>query len=285
MKLNFNQASALGCADQSMMTILEAAERHGFDGVDIHAGILDEYLREHSVAELAAWFGSHRLDPASYSAFFFFNWQRTAEQQQAKLDEFAGLIPTLDAIGIKTVALIPSMGIAQHATIPEIRDDAVEMLQKMSALSGPHGIRLALEPIGSPAFTINRFDTAYDIVQAVDRDDVGLSVDMFHFHAMASNPQDLAGSDGRKIFNLDLDDVEDLPVGAPYLTDEKRLWPGDGAIDKRALTDALRSSGFDRERLTTSVEVFRPEYYELSVDENVKTAYEKAQRFLAEYLA
>ena len=267
-----------------MMADLEAAEKYGFDYIDLRFDVLDEYLENHTVEELAGWFRTHHLKPSSYSGLLFFNWKRTDGKKQEVFDELARLIPIFDTIGLKTIAVIPSANIGEHASVPEIKDDAVWMLNKMADMCEPHGISLALEFIGSGAFTINRFDTAYDIVSTIDRDSVGIAIDVFHYHAMGSRLEDIANCDGRKIINLHVNDVEDLPIGAPYLTDEKRLWPGDGCVDKQGLADALRSCGFDAEAVPAAVEVFRPEYYELSVDENVRTAYQKTKAFVDEYL-
>ena len=285
MKLCFNQGSSDHCKGHSMMADLEAAERYGFDYIDLRFDVLDDYLKGHTAEELAAWFGSHHLKPSSYSGLLFFNWKRTDEEKQKVFDELNRLIPIFNTIGLRTIAVIPSCDIKEHASIEEIKDDAVWMLNRMADLCEPHGISLALEFIGMGSFTINRFDTAYDIVTAVNRDSVGMAVDLFHFYAMASNPADVAACDGRKIINLHLNDAEGLPIGAPYLDDSKRLWPGDGCIDKKAVTDALKACGFDTDAIPAAVEVFRPEYYGLTVDENVKTAYEKTKAFVERYFS
>lgn len=284
MKLCFNQGSSDHCPGHSMMADLEACEKYGFDYIDLRFDILDEYLKAHSVEELAAWFRNHHLKPSSYSALLFFNWKRTEEEKQNVFNEVARLLPIFDAIGLKTICCVPSMNIQEHASVPQIQEDAVFMLNKIADMCEPHGISLALEFIGSPSFTINRFDVANEIVKTINRDSVGLAVDLFHFYAMASDIQELAQCDGKKIYNLHLNDTEDLPIGAPYFDDSKRLWPGDGCIDKQAIANALKSCGFDTEAIPAAVEVFRPEYYKLTVDENVKTAYKKTKAFVDKYL-
>uniref|UniRef100_UPI003D7D9762 sugar phosphate isomerase/epimerase family protein n=1 Tax=Butyricicoccus sp. TaxID=2049021 RepID=UPI003D7D9762 len=158
MKLCFNQGSCDHCPDHSMMADLEAAEKYGFDYIDLRFDILDEYLKDHTAEELAEWFNTHHLKPSSYSGLLFFNWKRTPEEKQKVFDELNRLIPIFDTIGLKTIALIPSFNIEEHASIPEIKEDAVEMINQMADLCEPHGISLALEFIGSGAFTINRFE-------------------------------------------------------------------------------------------------------------------------------
>lgn len=268
-----------------MMADLEAAEKYGFDYIDLRFDILDDYLKEHTKEELADWFKNHHLKPSSYSALLFFNWKKTEEEKQAVLNEVKRLLPVFDCIGLQTICCVPSVGIKEHASVEEIQDDCVEMLNRIADLCEPYGITLALEFIGSGAFTINRFDQANDIIKAVNRDSVGLAIDLFHFYAMGSNVADVAACDGKKIINLHLNDSEHLPIGAPYLDDSKRLWPGDGCIDKQAMADALKKCGFEKEKYPAAIEVFRPEYYELTVDENVRISYEKTKAFVENYLS
>ena len=75
---------------------------------------------------------------------------------------------------------------------------------------------------------------------------------------MCSKLEDLKAADGSKIFAYHLNDCEDLPLGS--CGDDKRLWPGEG-------------------------EEFRPEYYAMSHDENVKKAAEVTRDFVAKYFA
>ncbi len=49
-------------------------------------------------------------------------------------------------------------------------------------------------------------------MKAVDRSNVGITVDTFHFHEMCSKLEDLKAADGNKIFAYHLNDCEDLPL-------------------------------------------------------------------------
>lgn len=126
--------------------------------------------------------------------------------------------------------------------------------------------------------SINQFGTAYDIVKTVDRSNVGITVDTFHFHEMCSKLEDLKAADGNKIFAYHLNDCEDLPLGS--CGDDKRLWPGEGVVDHEGIASALKEIGFDG---VCTIEEFRPEYYEMSHDENVKKAAEVTREFVNKY--
>ena len=87
-------------------------------------------------------------------------------------------------------------------------------------------LKISLEFCGAPNCSINQFGTAYDVVKAVDRSNVGITVDTFHFHEMCSKLEDLKAADGNKIFAYHLNDCEDLPLGS--CGDDKRFMPGEG---------------------------------------------------------
>ena len=165
-----------------------------------------------------------------------------------------------------------------HATRDEIRADAVAVLKEMVKKVEPYGIKLSLEFCGVPGMTVNRFEDAYAIVQAVDSPLVCVTLDQYHVHAMASGWDALEKADGRRIFIWHLNDMEDVPCGAAYNTDEKRLWPGDarGCLDHKRYADTLKKIGFEGDCCT--VEVFRPEYYQLSQEQNVRTAAKPQKR-------
>ena len=49
----------------------------------------------------------------------------------------------------------------------------------------------------------------------------------------------------------------------------------------KRFTDTMKKIGWNLD--ITTIEVFRPDYYKLSIDENVKTAYEKTKKFTEKY--
>ncbi|MBC2303228.1 2-keto-myo-inositol isomerase, partial [Listeria welshimeri] len=114
--------------------------------------------------------------------------------------------------------------------------------------------------------------------QAVNRDNVGLVFDSFHFHAMGSNIENLKNADGSKIFIFHIDDTEDFQIG--LLTDDDRVWPGHGAIDLEAHITTLKQIGYSD---VVSVELFRPEYYQLTAEETIEKAKTTTLEVISKY--
>ena len=102
---------------------------------------------------------------------------------------------------------------------------------------------------------------------------------------MASEWAALEKADGKKIFIWHLNGMENMPCGAAYNNDEKRLWPGEpgDCLDLKRYADTLKKIGFEGDVCT--MEVFRPDYYKLSNEENIKKAAEVTKAHVAKYWA
>jgi 2-keto-myo-inositol isomerase len=276
MKIGFNQATALGCKGQSLMEDLQACEKHAFDYIEIRFDCLKDYLKEHSLDDLAAWFKSRRLKPWAYNTLLFFNLRDAAGEKEIDR-ELDFIIRVSKAIGMKTLITVPSFDVGPFS-IAEIHSEAVSRLNYLAGKAADHDLRISLEFCGCHNCSINQFGAAWEVVKAVDRENVGITLDAFHFHAMGSNWEDLEKADGKKIFAFHLNDSENLPIGS--LMDANRLWPGDGCLDLKRTFKTLKKIGFDG---VCSIEEFRPEYYLLEHDENIRIAKEKTLEAITKY--
>lgn len=264
MKLCFNEATTL--ENSNLAKDLELCEKHGYDYIEIRTmDKLPEYLETKSIDELADFFQSNHIKPLAFNALVFFN-NRNEAGYKAIIDEFKDMLVKAEKLGVKYIVAVPL--VTEEKFLKEdIKNSSVDVLTELSDLAAPYGIKIAVEFVGHPQCTVNTFGQAYDIVQAVNRDNVGLVFDCFHFHAMGSKLEDLQNADGSKIFILHIDDTEDFPIG--FLTDDDRVWPGQGAIDLDTLLSTLKEIGYEG---VVSVELFRPEYYKLEAEETIKTA-------------
>ncbi|MCM3413184.1 2-keto-myo-inositol isomerase [Metabacillus litoralis] len=275
MKLCFNQATTL--ENSNLAKDLEYCEKHGYDFIEIRTmDKLPEYLQDQSIDELANYFRSNHIKPLALNALVFFNNRDEAGYKET-IAEFKNMLEVAGKIGAQYVVAVPL--VTENKILKtEIKDSCVDVLTELSDLAEPYGVKIALEFVGHPQCTVNTFGQAYDIVQAVDRENVGLVLDAFHFHAMGSNLDDLKNADGSKIFIFHIDDTEDFPIG--FLTDEDRVWPGLGAIDLDSIITVLKEKGYNG---PASVEIFRPEYYQLGAEEAIKTAKETTLEVLSKY--
>lgn len=285
MKIGFNEGCNRFCENHSVLEDLALCEKYGFDYIDVQSECLDRELAagKYTLEQLGDFFRSHKLKMLSYNALVFFNMKQTQAEKDAVMAQLDEIIRRCEILGCKMIVVVPSMDLTVPATVDEIKADAVAVLKEMVKKVEPHGIKLSLEFCGAPTMSINRFEYAYDIVKAVDSPLVGVTLDQFHFNAMASGWDALEKADGKKIFVWHLNGTENMPCGAAYNTDEVRLWPGEqgDCLDHKRFADTLKKIGFEGDVCT--VEVFRPDYYKLSSEENIKKAAEVTRAHVAKY--
>ncbi|MCH3918330.1 MAG: sugar phosphate isomerase/epimerase [Spirochaetia bacterium] len=285
MKLGFNEGCDRFCKDHSVMKDLEYCEKYGFEFIDVQSWCLEKDLeaKKYKLEDLADYFKTHKIKMLSYNALEGFNMKQTTDEKEAVMSKLDEIIRRCNILGCKMIVVVPTQNITYKATRTEIREDAVAVLREMVEKCKPFGIKLSLEFCGCPGMTINRFEDAYAIAEEVDSPFVGLTLDQYHFHAMGSCWQDLEKADGSKIFIWHLNGMEDMPCGAAYNTDEIRLWPGDegDCLDHGRYARTLKKIGFTGNVCT--VEVFRPAYYLLSQEENVRIAAAKTKAHVEKY--
>ena len=285
MKIGFNEGCNRFCENHSVLEDLALCEKYGFDYIDVQSECLDRELAagKYTLEQLGDFFKSHKLKMLSYNALIFFNMKQTQAEKDAVMAQLDEIIRRCEILDCKMIVVVPSMDLPVKATVDEIKADAVAVLKEMVKKVEPHGIKLSLEFCGAPTMSINRFEYAYDIVKAVDSPLVGVTLDQFHFNAMASGWDALEKADGKKIFVWHLNGTENMPCGAAYNTDEVRLWPGEpgDCLDHKRFADTLKKIGFEGDVCT--VEVFRPDYYKLSSEENIKKAAQVTRAHVEKY--
>lgn len=278
MKLSINQATALECKGFSLERDLELCEKYGYDYIEPRTmdGMV-QYLEKHSIEELAEYFKSHKVKPLAFNTLCFFN-NRSSDEFQGVLKELKEMCEWGKAIGCKTVITVPTVDKKLHKD--EIHQSAVACLKEMGKIAKSYGMRISVEFLGAPTASINTFADAWKIIEEVNMDNVGITIDCFHFHGMGSQLSDLAKADGKKIFVVHLNDTEDYPIG--LLTDADRLWPGDGCIDLQGIFKTLKEIGWQED--VVSLELFRPEYWDMDADAVYRIGKEKSEALLQKVL-
>ncbi len=269
MKLCFNEATSMGCSD--LQQDLMECDRNGYDLIEIRLDKLREYLTTHSIDDLKEFFAKHHLKPFAFNALEGINF-RTPEDWETLMSGLDLFCKVGREIGCDRVVIVPTPDV-DNKTITEIREDSIKAIHEIDARARRNGwpMKLALEFVGYPNLCINTFGQAYDIVEHADMENVGIVLDCFHFHAMGSRMEDLERMKIEKLFILHIDDSEDLPIGA--LRDVHRLWPGEGVVDLNAIFGLLKGKGYSE---MASVELFRPEYYQMTPEQNIRVAKEKS---------
>ena len=117
------------------------------------------------------------------------------------------------------------------------------VLNELADIAEPYGVKLSFEPIGDRKWCCNSVRQALEIVQAVNRDSVGLTVDCInvYLHDKCADVDFIRKVPKDKLFVFHINDCEDLPLG--ILDHCHRLMPGLGAIPVQEVADAVKAVG------------------------------------------
>lgn len=159
----------------------------------------------------------------------------------------------------------------------EIFDDSVKVLNELADIAEPYGVKLSFEPIGDKKWCVNSVRQALEIVNAVNRDSVGLTVDCInvYLHDKCADVDFIRKIPKEKLFVFHINDCEDLPLG--ILDHCHRLMPGLGAIPVQEVADAVQAVGYDG---PACLELFRPEYWRMPAEDVIHMGAETTHPFL-----
>lgn len=274
MKICFNEATTM--KNSNLEQDLEYCEKYGYDFIEIRLDKLKDYLKSHSVNDLVYFFKKSKIKPYAFNALEFIIFRDQAGNNEIK-ENLKFLCEVGDKINCKKIVVVPTFNVGSY-TKTQIKQESIRAINELADIAEKYDVKLAYEFVGYPHCAVNTFGQAYDIVASINRSNVGIVLDCFHFHAMNSRIEDLEKADPKYIFILHMDDSEDLPVGA--LTDDKRLWPGDGCIDLDLILSTLKKIGYKE---MASVELFRPEYWDMDIKETIKIGKEKTEKVVGRY--
>lgn len=275
MKIGYNGSTAIKRSNLEMD--MELCEKYGFDCMEFRMSILDDYFkRGGTVEKIQEFFKKSRLKPHAMNSLEFFNMKSRDEFEKIKI-EFDSMCKLTRKLGSDLVIVVPSFDVA--GTIEEVKENTVECLRQFSAIAGNYGVRVGFEFIGFKHFCVNNFTQAYEIIQAVDRENVGCVVDLYHFFIYGSRIEDLRKADGKKIFMVHINDIADKPIGT-LDSDKYRLMPGDGIFPYKELFEAFCDIGY---RDIVSVELFNPEVWDWDPEKAVRTAKLKCESIIDKY--
>ena len=253
MKLSFNGATTMKA---DLVTDIQAAAAAGFDYLEIWAAKLRKYLETNSVKDLAALFKQNGIRPLSINSIEHITFREPAEYAKIRT-ECEELSAIAEALGCPYVVVVPGKSPSTHQSSYEVIEETVRVLRELASISERHGVSLAFEFLGQSDCSVQTLELADEIVQNVNRRNIGLVLDSFHFHAGRSTIKMIEALDAKRLMIFHINDAENLPTDR--LTDAHRLLPGLGSLPLREIIAALRRINYDA---NASVEIFRPEYWE-----------------------
>jgi 2-keto-myo-inositol isomerase len=257
----------------SLVEDIQSASAAGFDCLEIWAAKLRKFLQSSTTADLKSLLEEHGVEPYSINSIEHVTF-RDAHAHERLLHECETLCRMASEINCPYIVVVPS-------PLPEgqgwagVVEESTRVLGELGSIAARHNVALAFEFLGQPDCSVQTLEEAAQIVHQLARPNVGLVLDSFHFYAGGSSMAAIEALDPEKLFIFHINDAEDRPRAE--LEDRHRLLPGLGILPLGEILTALRGIGYDR---VTSVEIFRPEYWERDPHELAREAHAAVQRVL-----
>ena len=273
MKLALNGATTMRA---DLPTDLQAAKAAGFDYLEIWAPKLRNFLKESSAAELKDLFAESGLEPLSINSIEHITFREPHAYESIK-HECEELSSIAAAVGCPCIVVVPGPLPKGGASRERVISESIRVLTELCDISAAHDVSLAFEFLGQTDCSVPTLDLAAEIVREVNRKDLGLVIDSFHFYAGNSTLEMIEDLDPDQVQIFHINDAEDRPRSE--LEDRHRLLPGLGILPLRQMISAFRKIGYDK---VASVEIFRPEYWERDPFALARDAHAATKRVLAE---
>lgn len=251
MKLALNGATTMSA---DLETDIRAASVAGFDLIEIWAAKLREFLKTRSVADLKKLLDENNLQPYSINSIEHITFRNQEDYTKIKA-ETEELSKIAAEINCPYIVVVPGK-LPENASKEEIVNESVKVLSELSDIAEAYNVGLAFEFLGQTDCSVQTLDLAKEIVEQVNRTNVGLVIDTFHFYAGNSTFEAIETLSPEKLFIFHINDAEDLPK--EQLTDAHRLYPGTGILPIQEIKQRFDRIGYNR---MVSIEIFRPEYW------------------------
>jgi len=138
-------------------------------------------------------------------------------------------------------------------------------------------MNLCWEPVGVNSCAVKTVEQAWNIVKAVNMDNVGLALDSMnlHMYGLLNDFSAIKMIPKEKIFAIHINNCDDYPLGV-LSNSEHRRFCDSGAIDLDSFLGNLKETGY---KGMVSIETFRQEYWdkepEWVIEEAYRTTYDK----------
>ena len=287
MKISYNEATAMNCSSLEKDIVL--CEEAGFDYIEIRGDMLLDYLGTHSVHELAAFFGSSRIKPHAMNALYtyrdmFHPVRADRARDRQLMAYFLSCCRVAEQIGDSYFISLPEyIDCVNDIFMPhdprnvpfpdpkeKVDEDCIRILTRLSDIAGDFGVNVSFECVGSLGCGVRTAAHAWEIVKAVNRDNIGITTDSFNLFMNGKNNDfsDIEKIPKEKLYTVHVNNCDDVDISV--LDHANRKFVNGGAIDIRGYLRSVKKTGYDG---MVSIETFRDEYYAMDPRDVIFEAY------------
>jgi sugar phosphate isomerase/epimerase len=260
-------------------TDISVAAQTGFDGVEVVEIKLFRYLENgYTFEHLGQAIKQNNLKVSCINALK--NVETAIPEKYSQLiRELHVLCQAACAMNCPTIQLVP---LVEHKdlSLNDAMRRTAKNLADIADIGSGYGLQFQLEPIAfSP---INSLKKSLDLLRMADRPNLGMVIDFWHLSAGGhTTPEDVANLNKQMIYGVHFCDGVLEPVfDSNGDWDEGKMrnyLPGEGQINIKEWTDAVKSTGYDG---AWSCELYSPKYWEWEIMKIAKTTKEIMENYI-----
>jgi 2-keto-myo-inositol isomerase len=278
MKIGYNQGCTLH--NSNLEKDLTLCEKSGFDFLELRTDKLKEYEKTHSLKNLKAIFDSCHIKPHAVGGTYLYDGFLLDDDDPEKRDALIADIKyaleaaqQLDSLSIVAVpAMIPEViGLPFNKPWPYIVERSVVSFTRLSDLAAPYGINIGIEIVGSPRCSIRTIEETKEILELVNRDNIGYTIDAYnlYLYSKSNDFKSISLLDPKKIFAAHINGAEkDLP--ATELKQAYRTFCDRGFMNVDNYLENLAAIGYDG---MISIEFFREDCWAKQAEDVIDEAW------------
>jgi 2-keto-myo-inositol isomerase len=218
---------------------LGLAARAGFAATEARHTKVRDFLASHSVSDVCAMLDAAGLVRGPLNALLDGVFGRSPAEVD---EECAWLCKLASEFSMSGIVVTPGP-CPSDASWADVRQAAVNTFQRLGRIGEEHGVDIGVEFIGLEGAAMTTLEQAYEVTQAVARENVRLVLDLFSFFSGGSSLEAIGDIEPGRILVVHVADCPDPKQGAVGRFD--RLQPGDGVAPLRRMLQAVLATGYE----------------------------------------
>ncbi|UYB60148.1 sugar phosphate isomerase/epimerase (plasmid) [Klebsiella michiganensis] len=156
-------------------------------------------------------------------------------------------------------------------------ENCVRILKRLSTIASEYDVKLCFELVGFNRSSVRTIEQAWNIVNHVNEDNVGLVFDSYNLHLYRglNNFSAIKHVNANKIFCAHINNGDFIDIDKA--SQENRRFCDSGTIDLYNFLKNLKEAGYDG---IVSVEIFRPEYWQKTPEWVISNAYQTTRKIM-----
>jgi len=251
MVIALNETATMHC---NLLTDIRIAKATGYGGIEVMGSKLYRYLDSGlSVESLVPHFEG--LPPVAIGYVQDIDRREPAEYDSL-IQECERMCSLAARLGIPMVQLLtgprytPDRAGPDYRyqgpvgmSWPEIRSLTATNLATLADIGARYNLAFYVEPLAWAVLCT--LQQGLEVIDAAQRDNVGMLIDFWHLWATGATPDDVAKLDKSLILGVHVCDGIPKAPGDYWCLKQRDVWTGDGCIPLKEWVDAVLCTGYD----------------------------------------